>query len=62
MCLYDVIVALMNIHEMKSQITNHAISGVSHVEVFGNQFLSPMSASFFTKSKPLDMTFKLLTK
>ena len=30
MCFYDVIVELMNIHEIKSQITNQAISGTSH--------------------------------
>ena len=30
MCFYDIIVELMNIHEIKSQITNQAIAGTSH--------------------------------
>ena len=30
MCFYDIIVEFMNIHEMKSQITNQAIAGTSH--------------------------------
>ena len=30
MCFYDIIVELMNIHEIKSQITNQAIFGTSH--------------------------------
>ena len=30
MYFYDIIVELMNIHEIKSQITNQAIAGTSH--------------------------------
>ena len=30
MCFYDVIVELMNIHEIKCKISNQAISGTSH--------------------------------
>ena len=30
MCFYDIIVELMNILEIKSQITNQAIAGTSH--------------------------------
>ena len=30
MCFYNIIVELMNIHEIKSLITNQAIAGTSH--------------------------------
>ena len=30
MCFYDIIVELMNIHEIKSQTTNQAIAGTSY--------------------------------
>ena len=59
MCFYDIIVELMNIHEIKSQIANQAIAGTSFdnlvrflaISLFHQCLLS------FTKSKPLDMTF-----
>ena len=49
MCFYDVIVELMNIHEMKCQITDQAISGTGHDTLMrfwnGNQLLLSMSTS-----------------
>ena len=60
MCFYDVIVALMNIHEIKCQISKQAISETSDDKLVRFSAISTFINVYFlfTKSKPLDMTFK----
>ena len=61
MCFYDVIVALMNIHEIKWQISKQAISKTSDDYLVRFSAISTFINVYFifTESKPLDMTFKL---
>ena len=50
MFFYDVIVELMNVHEIKCKISNQAISGTSHDNLVG---FSAINVYFgYTKSKP----------
>ena len=61
MFFYDVIVELMNIHEIKCKISNQAISGTSHgnlMRFFAIRFLFSMSLKF-QETKTLDMTFNM---
>ena len=60
MCFYDVIVALMNIHKIKCQISKQAISETSDDNLVRFSAISTFINVYFifTKSKPLDMTFK----
>ena len=60
MCFYGVIVALMNIHEIKCQISKQAISETSDDNLARFSVISTFFNIYFifTKSKPLDMTFK----
>ena len=61
MCFYDVIVALMNIHEIKWQISKQSISKTSDDYLVRFSAISTFINVYFifTESKPLDMTFKL---
>ena len=60
MCFFDVIVALMNIHEIKCQISKQAISETSDDNLVRFSASSTFINVYFicTKSGPLDMTFK----
>ena len=61
MCFYDVIVALMNINEIKCQISKQAISETSDDNLVRlSAIITFINVYFiFTQSKPLDMTFNL---
>ena len=61
MRFYDVIVDLLNIHEIKYQITDQAISGTCHDNLVRFWQSIPIINVYFSfiKSKPLDMTFKV---
>ena len=64
MCIYEVILELKNIHEIKCQITNQAISGTSHDNLV--RFLAVRSFHLsllqFNKIKTFIMTFNNIVR
>ena len=63
MCFYDVIVALMNIHEIKCQISKQVISETSDDNLARFSAINNFHQCLFHihKAKPLAMTFNIVS-